>query len=569
VRQAITRILLVSSDKHDYSRLSQLLSGQQNVDYVIDWVRTELQLNRFLARSHDRLVVLYVAKGEFLSFWNSWGAKRVPCPWVIIHNQIDVSPNIREGALALAEKMLEPETLCAAIEDASDHYMQYEYLQFEDHNDPLTGLGGRSIFHTDIDLLIHHHKSIGAEFGLVYIDIVELKSINEKYGRQAGDEVLKVLAKRCVECAPDAHVYRYASDEILILIEHIDNASALSPVIERIECAVNLPVTYQQSTIDVQAVLGVASYPAAGTNSRDLIRNADMAAYEAMQQGASSLFFDYRYGQSSKEVDLISELRLAIRSGDMQLNYQPRVDPATGEVHSLEALGRWNHWRDGWVNPSEYIALAERTGLVVEYGRWALEQVCRDVSMLRKLGYETVVAVNIGYEQLLDGRLNSDFEALLSIYEIPASAIEIELTETVRVERLDLLAKSMEELKDIGISFALDDFGTGFSAFTHLQQLPIDIIKIDKAFINDIEHSETDRAIVTTLHNMAQRLGIIAVAEGVETEHQLHILRQIGCSLVQGYLFSKAMRIDKLIGFVNSSPKMTFALSKETELDLI
>jgi len=563
VRQAITRILLVSQEKRDYLRLSQLLLGHQDADYVIDWVTTEEQLSRFLSRSHDRLVVLYVATGEFLAFWNSWSARRVPCPWVIIHNELERSPAIREGALTLAEKMLEEDILLAAIEDAVEHFMQYEYMQLEEHKDPLTGLGGRSIFHTDIDLLIHHHKSLAAEFGLVYIDIVELKSINDRYGRHAGDEVLKTLAKRCVECAPDAHVYRYTSDEILLLIEHIENVSALSPVIERIECAVNLPVSYQQATIPVQAVLGVASYPAAGTNSRDLIRNADMAAYEAAQQGASSLFFDYRYGQSSKEVDLISELRLAIRSGDMQLNYQPRVNPNTGEVHSLEALGRWNHWREGQVNPSEYIALAERTGLVVEYGRWALEQVCRDVSMLRKLGYDTVIAVNIGYEQLLDGRLNSDFETLLSVYDIPASAIEIELTETVRVDRLDLLAKSMNELKEIGVSFALDDFGTGFSAFTHLQQLPIDMIKIDKAFITDIEHSETDRAIVTTINNMAKRLGIETVAEGVETENQLSLLRQMDCQLVQGYLFSRPKRIDKLIAGINASSQMNFSTSKE------
>ncbi len=553
MQHEIRRIVLVSDEQADYHLVSSVVDAHPSLNWSIDWVRSVSQFHRAVRRASGHQVVLFSATPVFVDAWNQLNLKRVPCPWITLTYSSSDNLKLVEGALMVSRNSLKANLLVATCKDAATHFAQSHYMELATMTDELTGLGDRSLFDTDIELLIHHHKSIDAEFGLVYIDICDLKQVNTVYSRDAGDFVLVELAQRIKQVAGGAHCYRLGSDEFVLLIEQLDHPSSMTPLIGDLETALQEPMQYGDETIAVGISIGIASYPIAGETARDLIRNADLATYEARQQGSLSRFFDVRYGRDSDEIDLISELKLAIRTGDFQLHYQPRICPKTGTVHSVEGLGRWYHWRDGWVNPSKYIPLAEQSGLVVDFGHWVLEQACKDLATLKALQIDLTLAVNMGYQQLMQHRVAEDLKQLAELYDVDLSNLEIELTETVEMNRLDTLADAMTEIAELGVSFSLDDFGTGYSAFTHLQRLPIDIIKIDREFTSKLLDSGHDRAIVKVMVDLAKRLDLKSVIEGVESERQLAIIKDLHCDLIQGYYYAHPQPLTKLLAFIARS----------------
>ena len=556
MQQDIRRIILVSDDPADYAMVAGVVDGDNSLGWAIDWVRSVSLFKRAVNRVTDNHVVLFGAYDNFVNCWNDLEFARVPCPWITLTKPACSNIKIVEGALMLRRDTLSPELLVASCVDANMHYEQSRYVELATLTDDLTGLGDRSLFNTDIELLIHHHKSIDAEFGLVYIDVCDLKQVNTLYSRAMGDSVLKQFAGRIKQVAGSAHSYRLGSDEFVLLIEQLDHPSSMTPLISDLETSLQQPITFEDETITVGVSIGVASYPIAGDNARDLIRNADLATYEARQQGSLSRFFDYRYGRDTDEVDLISELKLAIRTGDLLLHYQPRICPVTGRVHSIEGLGRWRHWREGWVNPSKYIPLAEQTGLVVEFGYWVLEQACKDLATLKALKIDLVIAVNMGYQQLMQARVADDLTQLAALYDVDLSRLEIELTETVEMEQLDELADAMQRVAALGVSFSLDDFGTGYSAFTHLQRLPICSIKIDCEFTRNLVDSVQDQMIVKAIVDLAHRLNFKSIVEGIENDEQLSVIETLGCDLVQGYFYSQPQPLTQLLAFISRSNTM-------------
>ena len=413
------------------------------------------------------------------------------------------------------------------------------------YHDPLTGLPNRRLLEDRIGHAIAVAERQHRTIALLFADIDNFKVVNDTLGHKQGDALLRVAAERMsgIMRGMDT-IARWGGDEFVIVIENLSLAGEASSVAEKLIEAVGIPIHLGSNLLRIGVSVGISLYPQDGIDVTTLVKNADMALFEAKGRGRNTFhFFDQAMNaRAMRRLDVEMALRQAITLGQLELHYQPKITSASGAIAGVEALIRWRRPGEGLIQPDEFIPLAEESDLIVAVGEWVLKEACAQIRDWQARGVGDVhVAVNLSprhfrHERDLDGIM-----AVVDAAGVPPSLIEIEVTETTLMHEPEKVIGFLQRLRDHGFGIAIDDFGSGYSNLSYLRRLPITTLKIDRAFVMDIEHNEDNVEIIRAIIAMANALGLGLVAEGVETERQFAFLRGSDCAVVQGYYFSRPL----------------------------
>ena len=428
----------------------------------------------------------------------------------------------------------------AALEAAR----QYEETLHAAEHDGLTGLPNRRTLLGRLQAALLHARRGDRTVALLFVDLDRFKAINDTYGHECGDEVLRTVAERIGSVVrPGDTVARLGGDEFVVLCEDVVGEDAALEVSRRLRAALNAPIVLESESVSVTASIGVALPSGAGDTARALLRDADVAMYRAKEGGrdAERLASAAMRAGASARASLERALTGAMDRDEIRLHWQPIVSMASGYTQRAEALLRWDNPDLGSVSPMEFIPVAEETGLIVELGRWALAQACAQAAGWRAAHGERApaVAVNLSPRQLRDPAIVGEVERLLAHHGLPRGAVWAEITEGALLDGGPVTAQVLEGLQTLGVSVELDDFGTGYSSLSSLERFRVDGLKIDRSFVSGEQRDGRGRAVVEALLMMARALGVRVTAEGIETAEQLAWLRQLGCDFGQGYLFAR------------------------------
>jgi len=404
-------------------------------------------------------------------------------------------------------------------------------------HDALTGLANRQLLVDRLREAITHAGH--TRFAVLVVDLDRFKSINDSLGHLAGDELLSYVAQRLATLVRDTDTLaRIGGDEFVLVLKGLAEPRDAETVARKILSQVALPTALGDLEVHVSPSVGISIYPDNGTDPETLLRHADVAMYHAKKAGRNAFqFFAPAMNASARErLELESGLRAALSQRQFELHYQPKVDVLTGKIDSAEALLRWRHPTHGLVSPGEFIPLAEETGLIVPLGEWVLYEACRQARSWQSSGLQPLrVAVNLSARQFRAENLLDTVRAALAAARLEPRSLELELTESAVMQDAESSVQILRRLSDLGIRISVDDFGTGYSSLSYLRRLPLDKLKIDRAFIREIATSRDDAEIVRAIVSLAHSLHLKVIAEGVETAEQLTFLRSLGCDQYQGY----------------------------------
>ncbi len=411
------------------------------------------------------------------------------------------------------------------------------------YNDLLTGLPNRVLFIDQLGLSIEQARLAGEAVAVLFLDLDRFKNVNDTLGHDVGDRLLVAVAQRLRRCVRNVDcVARLGGDEFTVVLTDIDGVSAAAAA-QNICRSLATPFQIDGHDIFVTTSVGISLYPHDGTDVGTLLKHADTAMYRAKKTKSGFQFFEAAMERSiSEHVRLENDLRRALENEQLEVYYQPQARLDSGEVVGMEALVRWRHPTRGMVPPVEFIPLAEETGLIIALGEWVLRTACAQIQDWIARGYPSMkVAVNLSVRQLLQKDFASTVEKALADTGLPPQLLELEITESTLMEHAEDTLQALHRLRGLGIRLSIDDFGTGYSSLAYLKRFPVDIIKIDRSFVKDVCEDADDAAIVTGIIALAHSLRLEVVAEGVETEPQLHFLREQACDMLQGYYLSQAV----------------------------
>ena len=425
-----------------------------------------------------------------------------------------------------------------------------EDLQFVAKHDALTRLPNRIMFHDRLELAVARAKRGGHRLAVMFIDMDRFKVINDTLGHEAGDMLLREVARRFTRAlrASDT-VARLGGDEFVVLIDEISDPVHLGSIAQKLIDALAAGFFLSGQEYHITASIGISTYPDDSDAIATLLKNADIAMYRAKEQGRNAFqFYSAQMNVHSIErLTLESSLRRALERNELVLHYQPRIEIRGGRITGVEALVRWQHPEMGLVAPGRFIPLAEETGLIVPIGEWALGTACAQHRAWARDGLGHLrVAVNLSPRQFLQGDLPKSIAQILARTGCNAKDLELEITEGMVMRNAESAVTLLQKLKDMGIHISIDDFGTGYSSLAYLKRFPIDSLKIDRSFVTDVPKDAGDVAINVAIIAMAHSLGLKVVAEGVETQEQLDFLRKQGCDEMQGYYFSKPLPVEQV-----------------------
>jgi diguanylate cyclase (GGDEF)-like protein len=418
-------------------------------------------------------------------------------------------------------------------------------LQHQATHDALTGLPNRLLFIDRLGREIAHAERDGHLFAVLAVDLDRFKVINDTLGHGPGDQLLIEVARRLSNSVRTADtVARTGGDEFLLLLTEIREAPDAAVIANKIILELDKSISISGAQVHTSASIGISVYPADGSDSDTLVARADEAMYFAKQAGRNSFqFFNPGMSVFSRDrLDLESELRRALSMKQFEVHYQPKVDVATGRMNSVEALLRWRHPTRGLIGPMDFIPIAEETGLMLSIGEWVLREACRQARQWQREGLPFLrIAVNISPIHFRQTKFLEIVRAALLDHDLEPQYLEIELTETTVMDHAENSVNILEELSRMGVIVSIDDFGTGYSSMSYLRRFPIDKLKIDRSFINDMTSNSDAASIVKAIISLAHSLRLKVVAEGVETEQQLQQLRDLGCDQFQGFYRSAAV----------------------------
>jgi diguanylate cyclase (GGDEF)-like protein/PAS domain S-box-containing protein len=436
--------------------------------------------------------------------------------------------------------------------DITDSKAFREQLSYQAFHDPLTHLPNRVMFREGLEIALARaarHKSMVA---VLFLDLDRFKVVNDSLGHETGDRLLVAVSRRLRSCLRPGDTFaRLGGDEFTILLEDVAGASDAARIAERLIEALQEPFTLDTREVVIGGSIGIAIGPAGQYSAEELLRHADMAMYRAKDRGRSRYeIFDTDLGaRARRRLDLEAELRRAVEHEEFQLHYQPLVSLHTGDVTVLEALVRWQHPKRGLILPAEFISLAEETGLIVPIGRWVLVEACRRVRQWQDrlpTGQSLFISVNVSARQFQQLGLVEDVVFALESSGLNPRGLILEITETVLMEDAEAAISTLHTLKSLGVRLALDDFGTGYSSLSYLRRYPIDILKIDRSFVDGLATGSEASSFVHTITRLAQRLRMTTVAEGIERPEQRAEALALGCDLGQGDLFSHPLDAEAL-----------------------
>ena len=423
--------------------------------------------------------------------------------------------------------------------------------------DPLTGLINRILFNDRLHSAITRARRDGGLVSLMFLDLDNFKAVNDHYGHVVGDELLKQVAARLTESVRESDtVARIGGDEFTVILEGAQRVEDAGHVATKILRALEVPYRVGTRELHITASIGISLYPVDGDNAEALLRDADIAMYSAKAAGANT----YQYftpelrEQTSERLNLIDGLRRALEvGGELELWYQPKIDAAAGRTVGVEALCRWRHPEWGLIMPGRFIPIAEDTDLILPLGEWVLDEACRQIRHWNDNGLPGIcVSVNVSSRQIRRGNLVESVSDALVRHEVPAKQLEIELTEGAVVHDTELARRTLERLRSMGVRVSIDDFGTGYSSLSYLRRLPLDSLKLDRAFVRDLLNDEDAVALSSSIISLAKNLRLDIVAEGVESAEQLMLLGELGCHKVQGFLLSHPLPPDDFAEFAQT-----------------
>ena len=410
-------------------------------------------------------------------------------------------------------------------------------------HDFLTGLPNRVLLNDRIEQAILTAKRNSAQIALLFMDLDGFKHINDSLGHPIGDKLLQSIAQRLVSCVRGADtVSRQGGDEFIVLLSEVQHSEVAAVMATRILKSVATTHSVDKHDLHITTSIGVSSYPDDGLNAETLIKNADTAMYQAKENGRQCFrFFKPAMNARAVERQSIEEnLRRALQRHEFTLHYQPKVCLRTGGIVGAEALIRWTHPKRGMLSPAQFIPIAEDCGLILPIGRWVLREACKQARAWVDAGQRPItMAVNVSAMEFGDDGFLEGLFKILEETRLESTALEIELTESVLMKRVESTADILRTLRQRGVRVAVDDFGTGYSSLSYLRKLPIDALKVDQSFVRQISTGGDDVAIVTAVINMARSLKLRVIAEGVETRTELEFLKAHHCDEAQGYYFSK------------------------------
>lgn len=428
-------------------------------------------------------------------------------------------------------------------------------LSYLARHDALTHLPNRMLMSELVSQAILSAKSQDAPLVLLFVDLDNFKDVNDSLGHEAGDEFLQQVADRLRAVVRKGDILgRQGGDEFLIGLMDVQNNDAISGVATQVLAGIARPFSIRESEILASCSIGIAMYPKDGTTFETLLRHADLAMYEAKSAGRNV----YRFFDDELNVDiqqnlhLLSNLRLAIAQNEFVLHYQPVIDLTTGSLMGAEALVRWNRPGLGMVAPVQFIAAAEKSGLIVDIGQWVVQEACRQMRVWHDAGASGLtIAVNLSPVQFRRGNIEGVIEHALTSSGLDPTCLELEVTESTLVQDTEKFIQTLQRLKTLGVCISIDDFGTGYSNLSYLQRFSVDTLKIDQSFIKRLTDSPQDQTLVTAIIQMAKGLKLMTIAEGIEDDATRAHLTSMGCDHAQGYWFSKPLPPEDFWDFAN------------------
>jgi diguanylate cyclase (GGDEF)-like protein len=551
------KILFIDQEHGEYLLIADILSQVRHVHYDLTWCnQLDAALPKILSQDYD-LVLLDYYWGDQTArdLLNAARVQACQTPIVVMTDEMETEVDreaIRAGASDyMIKDQIDAQLLERTLRYAIERKQTELHLARLAHYDPLTDIPNRILFRDRLEHAIRLAERDNTGFTLMFIDLNGFKQVNDTFGHDAGDALIRICAERLNESMRRSDsVARMGGDEFTLLLQNIENQTDIAHIAEKVIESISQPAQINGYEVVVGCSIGIAIYPHAGMDADTLLKNADMAMYKAKQEEGSCFCFftDAMNREVRRQLKLESDLRKALNKEQFFLQYQTRIDVRTNRIIALEALLRWNHPENGVLDAKEFVAIAEDTGLITAIGYWVIRQACTDLKKIHALfGEELVMSINLSVRQFKDEGLVQQIAEIFAETGIQAGDIEFELTETTFMENIDLVSLCMRPLAFFGINFTLDNFGTGSSSFLHLQRLPITAVKIDSRFMAELQRSRSDRRLVSAMINLAQNLGKIVIAEGVENEEQKNWLQQSGCDHMQGYYFSPPLYLDEVM----------------------
>jgi len=453
--------------------------------------------------------------------------------------------------------------------DVTSFVDQQQRLTHLAHYDSLTALPNRLLFYERLSGAIAMARRNGWKLGVLFIDLDRFKNVNDTLGHIAGDELLRQVAGRLSGCLRESDtVGRLGGDEFAVILPELEDGQLASVVARKVVDALALPIQLEGEDVFASASIGITLFPDDADDLHTLLRNADTAMYRAKDLGRNNYqFYTAAMNERARERLLLeTDLRHAMARQEFVLHYQPKVSCSSGRMVGFEALIRWRHPQRGLVPPSEFIGLLEETGLIVQVGQWVLRTACAQAQAWRQAGLGAPsIAVNLSGRQLQSDLLVDEVVSALEDSGLPASALELELTESVLMHNAELAARTLNRLKAKGVSISVDDFGTGYSSLSYLKRFPLDSVKVDRSFVQDIAADPDDASITRAVITMAHHLKLKVVAEGVETEGQLALLIANRCDQIQGFYFCRPLPTDEVEALLREDRRLPTDLLRVNE----
>ncbi|MEH6358759.1 MAG: EAL domain-containing protein [Pseudomonadales bacterium] len=556
---------------HEVSLVSLVTESFGDAHFIIIEDVTDQHQHIIRAKEADiRTALTAILLSGFLVIFALWS------PILRLRRHAEVLPILVAGDFTLLREKLgdkrsrrlfkdELDILDDAERDVADQLEEMQ-RQIEEDNvqleslalyDPLTKLANRHLIFKEIQLAVKESALTEEYFSLLYLDLDNFKRVNDSLGHSTGDELLKVAARRLQASVRDGDIVaRLGGDEFCILIKYMKFKEDSARVAKNILKVLGEPIHLGTTEFNISASIGIVTISEHGVTTEQLLQNADIAMYRAKAKGRSNFQY-YTKSMSvaaTERMALETELRKAIAEQQFELHYQPQINLETGKIVSAEALVRWIHPTRGLVSPDDFIPLLEETGLIIPLGEWIIHQAFKDAKRWNGLGDDSVnIAVNLSPRQFSDPELPRVIRDAMLSSHLQASQIEIEITESMVMNDIEKSNQLLKYLKVLGVTVAVDDFGTGHSSLGYLKKLDLDVLKVDRTFVQDLPDDENDKAIVAAIIAMAHELKLRVVAEGIESLEQEAFLKSHGCETGQGYLYSKPLPYEKFLGLLRRS----------------